>query len=113
VTLANALARAWPDDRPLEFVHAPFAAAEVPPPVEPRWYAPLAGLRMKPGTKLIAGVAHEDQPLEEQRRVLELIERAVGGPVGISNSCGLGRREPKAAERALWRIAELASADSP
>ena len=27
VTLANALARAWPDDRPLEFMHAPFASA--------------------------------------------------------------------------------------
>jgi hypothetical protein len=113
VTLANALARAWPDDRPLEFMHAPFAAAEEPPPVEPVWYAPLDGLRLKPGTKLIAGVAHEDQALEEQRSVVELIERTVGGPVGISHSCGLGRREPEAAERALWRVAELANPDLP
>jgi hypothetical protein len=113
VTMANALARAWPDDRPLEFIHAPFAAAELPPPVEPRWYASLSGLRLKPGTRLIAGVAHEDQPLEEQRAVVELIERGVGGPVGISHSCGLGRREHEAAERALWRVAELANPDSP
>ena len=28
--------------------------------------------------------------------------------VGVSHSCGLGRREPEAAERALWRVAELA-----
>jgi hypothetical protein len=109
VTMANALARAWPDDRPLEFMHAPFAAAEIPPPVEPSWYGPLSGLRLKPGTRLIAGVAHEDQSLDEQRSIVELIERGVGGPVGISHSCGLGRRSPEAAERALWRVAELAN----
>jgi hypothetical protein len=109
VTMANALARAWPDDRPLEFLHAPFAAAEIPPPLEPRWYAPLSGLRLKPGTRFIAGVAHEDQPLEQQRAIVELIERGVGGPVAISHSCGLGRRTPEAAERALWRVAELAN----
>jgi hypothetical protein len=107
--MANALARVWPDDRPLEFMHAPFAAAEIPPPVEPGWYAPFARLRLKPGTRLIAGVAHEDQSLEEQRSIVELIERGVGGPVGISHSCGLGRRSPEAAERALWRVAELAN----
>jgi hypothetical protein len=109
VTMANALARAWPDDRPLEFMHAPFAAAAIPPPVEPSWYAPLSGLRLKPGTRFIAGVAHEDQALEEQRAIVELIEHGVGGPVGISHSCGLGRRSPEAAERALWRVAELAN----
>ena len=112
VTLANALARAWPDDRPLEYLHAPFAAAEQPPPVAPEWYAPLSGLRLKPGTRFVAGVAHEDQALEEQRGVLELIERHVGAPVGVSHSCGLGRREPEAAERALWRVAELANPDA-
>ena len=42
VTLANALARAWPDDRPLEFVHAPFAAADQPPPLAPA-LVPAAG----------------------------------------------------------------------
>jgi hypothetical protein len=109
VTMANALARSWPDDRPLEFMHVPFAAAEIPPPVEASFYAPLSGLRLKPGTRLIAGVAHEDQALDEQRSIVELIERRVGGPVAISHSCGLGRRSPEAAERALWRVAELAN----
>jgi hypothetical protein len=107
VTLSNALAKAWPAGRPLEFIHAPFAAAEEPPPTPPRWYAPLDDLRVSPGTRFIAGFAHEDQPIEDQRFILETIERLVGAPVGISTSCGLGRRTPEAAARALARIAEL------
>jgi hypothetical protein len=107
VTLSNALAKAWPAGRPLEFIHAPFAAAEELPPTSPRWYAPLDGLRLSPGTRFIAGFAHEDQPIEDQRFILETIERLVGAPVGISTSCGLGRRTPEAAARALARIAEL------
>jgi hypothetical protein len=107
VTLANALARAWPADRPLEFMHAPFAAADIPPSTSPRWYAPLDRLRLGAGTRFVAGFAHEDQPLEDQLFVLDLIERSVGERVTISHACGLGRRTPEAAERALARLAEL------
>ena len=107
VTLANALARAWPSDRPLEYLHAPFAAADVPPPLARAWYAPLKGLKLKRGTRLIAGFAHEDQPLEDQVFVRDLIERTVGAPVMVSHACGLGRRSPEAAERALRRVADL------
>jgi hypothetical protein len=110
VTLANALSRAWPADRPLEFVHAPFAAADVPPVTAPRWYAPLDGLRLGAGTRFIAGFAHEDQAIEDQLFVLDLIERSVGERVTISHACGLGRRTPEAAERALARLAELPQA---
>lgn len=110
VTLANALARAWPADRPLEFLHAPFAAADIPPVTAPRWYAPLDKLRLGTGTRFIAGFAHEDQSLEEQLFVLDLIERSVGERVAISHACGLGRRTPEAAERALARLAELPQA---
>lgn len=110
VTLANALARSWPADRPLEFLHAPFAAADVPPVTAPRWYAPLDRLRLGDSTRFIAGFAHEDQPLEDQLFVLETIERSVGRPVGLSHACGLGRRTPEDADRALARLAELAAA---
>jgi hypothetical protein len=108
VALANAIASAWPAGRPLEFVHAPFAAADVPPPTAPRWYAPLDRLALGPATRFVAGFAHEDQPLEDQRFIQQLIERSVGGPVAVSTSCGLGRRTPEAAEQALMRIRELA-----
>jgi hypothetical protein len=108
VALANAIARAWPAGRPLEFVHAPFAAADVPPPTAPRWYAPLDRLALGPATRFVAGFAHEDQPLDDQRFVQQLIERSVGAPVAVSTACGLGRRSPEAAERALTRVRELA-----
>ena len=108
VALANAIAAAWPPGRPLEFMHAPFAAAEVPPPVAPRWYAPLDRLKLDPATRFVAGFAHEDQPLDDQRFIQQVIERSIGGPAAVSTSCGLGRRTPEAAQRALMRIRELA-----
>ena len=73
----------------------------------PRWYVPLDRLRLQPGTRFVAGFAHEDQDLADQRFVQELIERSVGAPVDVSTSCGLGRRRPEAAARALARIGEL------
>jgi hypothetical protein len=92
VALANAIARAWPDRRLLEYVHAP-----------------LDGLQLAPGTRFFARFAHEDQPLDEQRFVLALIERSVGGPVAVSHASALGRRSPEVAECALRRAAELAA----
>ncbi|GIJ44415.1 hypothetical protein Val02_13010 [Virgisporangium aliadipatigenens] len=105
--LVNAIVAAWPAGRPLEYVHAPFAAAERPPSTDPRWYAPLRRLRLPDGTRFVAGVAHEDQPLDVQRRLVRRIDELVGARVGVSTSCGLGRRTPEAAERALARIRDL------
>ncbi|WP_146167684.1 hypothetical protein [Micromonospora sp. MH33] len=109
VRLANAIAAKWPAGRPLEFVHAPFSAAVEPPPVNPRWYRPLAGLRLPTTTRFIAGCAHERQDLAAQVHVRNLIERMVGRQVDIATSCGLGRRDPAAADSAMRRTAELAS----
>lgn len=107
VLLANAIGAAWPEGRALEFIHAPFAAADDPPPVAEDFYRPLAQLNLPEGTRFIAGFAHEDQSMADQRAVLATIERLVGRPVDISTSCGLGRREEAAALRALERTAEL------
>ena len=82
-------------------------AADVPPPLAPSWYAPLEGLKLERGTRFVAGFAHEDQSLEDQVFVRDLIERIVGAPVMVSHACGLGRRSPEAAERALRRVADL------
>jgi len=101
VRLANAIAKAWPAGRPLEFVHAPFAAAEKVPRTDPAWYAPLSSLRLPSTTRFVAGFIHEDQDLGQQRELLALIERLVGREVDVSTSCGLGRRELSAATAAL------------
>ncbi len=107
VLLTNAVVAAWPEGRPLEFVHAPFAAADDPPPMAEDFYRPLARLNVPHGTRFAAGFAHEDQSLTDQRSVLATIERYVGRRVDISTSCGLGRRDDAAALRALERTAEL------
>ena len=97
VLLANAIARAWPRRRPLDFIHAPFAAAIEPPPLEAAFYAPLRDLRLPSSTRFVAGFVHEGRTLEEQRRLLRLIEDAAGRQVDVATSCGLGRRDRDAA----------------
>jgi hypothetical protein len=107
--LANAIASRWPQGWPLEYVHLPLAAAEDPPATEAAFYAPLAGLRLPPGTRLVAGFAHEGQDLATQIKIRQYIEDAVGHPVDISTSCGLGRRDPEIARAAIDRIKVLLS----
>ncbi len=104
VQLANAVASGWPGRRPLRYVHAPLAAADNPPPDSQAFYRPLAGLKLGPDVRFIAGFAHEDQDPATQFRIREMIEDAIGHPVDISTSCGLGRRQPDAARAAMDRI---------
>lgn len=112
VLLANAVAERWPDRRPLQYLHAPLAAADNPPAEVPGFYRPLTGLKLGPDVRFIAGFAHEDQDAATQFRIRDMIETAVGHPVDISTSCGLGRREPAAAGAAMDRIKLLLS-DAP
>lgn len=109
VALANALARRWPAGRDLVFVHMPMGAGPHPP-LHEAYYAPLATLKLPPQTRLIAGLVHEEQPLDEQRRALGLVEDAVGHRVDVACACGLGRRPDKsAALAAIRRAVELVS----
>jgi len=107
VKLSNAIVAAWPEGRSLEFIHAPLAAAVLPPATDPAFYAPLRGLRLPDETRFIAGFAHEEQSLDEQRKLLSLIESLVGRPVDIASSCGLGRRTREQARAAMERTAAL------
>jgi hypothetical protein len=104
VLLANAVTSRWPSGRPLRYVHAPLAAAADPPPASQAFYRPLAGLKLGHGVRFVAGFVHEDQDEATQFRIREMIEDAVGRPVDISASCGLGRRQPDAARAAMERI---------
>lgn len=106
VQLANALAERWPATRPLQYVHAPLAAAVDPPVDDARFYRPLRDLRLR-GARLVAGYAHEGQDLAAQRRIRGYVEDAAGGTVDVSTSCGLGRRDRSGALAAMDRIGEL------
>jgi hypothetical protein len=110
VHLANALVRRWPTGRPLEFVHMPFAAAEEPPPHARDWYAPLAQLTLPPGTRLVAGLVHEDEDVQDQEQLLAMVEGIVGHEVDVAAACGLGRRQPGPAAAAMQRAAVLTAA---
>ena len=109
VALANAIVRRWPAGRELVFVHIPMADG-ARPPLQKAYYKHLRRLVIPRQTRLIAGVAHEYQPLDEQRRALALIESAVGHQVDIASACGLGPRASKdVARQAIARAIELAA----
>lgn len=107
VALVNALARAWPQDRPLEYVHVPFAAGEAPAPTDARFYAPLARLKLPERTRFVAGLVHERWTAEETRPVLQLVEGALGRRVDVAAACGLGRRTRDEAVKAMRTTLEL------
>jgi hypothetical protein len=112
VLLANAIAAHWPERRPLRFVHLPLAEAAEPPTDAPAFYRPLSGLRLGPDVTVVAGFAHEGQDLATQLRIRRIVEDAVGAPVAISTSCGLGRRTRAAGIAALDRT-RLLLEDTP
>ncbi|WP_326834251.1 hypothetical protein VSH64_04890 [Amycolatopsis rhabdoformis] len=106
VALANAIVRHWPAGRALDFVHLPMSGGDEPPPVDAAFYAPLRGLR--PGSAVVvAGIAHERQDERAQLTVRDHVEAALGRPVDLATSCGLGRRSPVEAESAVARMRVL------
>ena len=113
VHLTNAIAKAWPAERRLEYIHAPFAAAIEPPPNRRGFYAPLTKLKLPAEVAFIAGFAHEDQPLVAQQALRDHLDQLLGRPVGIATACGLGRREREPALAAMDRCAALLHAVAP
>jgi len=107
VALTNAIVRGWPLDRPLEYVHAPFAAGDEPAPADPAFYEPLSALRLPADVRFVAGFVHERSSSDEQRRILRVIEDQLGRRVDVATACGLGRRTVTAAAATMDRAAEL------
>jgi hypothetical protein len=105
--LSNAIVAGWPADRPLDLIHAPFAAADHPATTDPSFYEPLRSLVVPVGTRFAAGFAHESQSIEDQRSIRGLIEGHLGGEVTIAAACGLGRRTPEDGRAVLERMADL------
>lgn len=92
VLVANALTAAWPADRPLEFIHVPFAAAQEPPTFDEAFYQPLSQLDIPGSIRFVAGCIHESLSPGKQVELLRLIESHVGREVDVAAACGLGRR---------------------
>jgi hypothetical protein len=107
VALSNAVVRAWPPSQPLDYVHAPFASADLPATTNSAFYAPLANLQLPAGTRFAAGFAHENQALRDQVSIRSMIEDRIGRSVNVSAACGLGRRSFEDGRRVLERTSEL------
>lgn len=110
VLLANAILRGWPDGRPLDILHAPFAAADRPATTNPRFYEPLQNLRLPAGVRFAAGFAHESQSLSDELAIRSVIDDLLQREVTIAAACGLGRRSGADGLAVLERIAELCTA---
>jgi hypothetical protein len=110
VWLSNAIVDRWPQGRPLDFIHAPLAAAAEPPPPEPEFYAPLRDLRIPEHTRFVAGFVHEERTITEQRALMAQIDDLIGQRVDVACSCGLGRRSRDEALLTLAQARELVDA---
>jgi hypothetical protein len=107
VDYSNLLVRSWPRRHRLMYIHYPFAEGSVPPTTDASYYQPLRAINLPVGTRFIAGFVHEKLSLDDNRRVLDAIEQACGQQVDVASSCGLGRRTPDEATRALELTAQL------
>jgi hypothetical protein len=106
VLLANAVARAWPRERPLDFVHLPIVDS-----MARYYYEPLAMLALPRETRVIAGLVYEDGRAANEAR-FELAADALGHPPDVACSRGLGRRAPFVARLLLDESKALASVHS-
>lgn len=85
VSVANALSAKI--DRRLDWIHMPVPRDRT----DAEYFAPLAGLALKPGETLYLGLVHYSDGLEGAKRRL-LAAREVVADFGVATECGLGRR---------------------
>ena len=110
VAFSNRLVQEWPGQHTLAYVHYPFAEGLVPPATAASYYAPLRNIDLPSGTRFVAGFVHEKRTLAENRQILNNIETALGRPVDVACSCGLGRRTPNTAAHLLSLMNQLTKA---
>ena len=97
VSLANAVMAEWPKGRVLEFVHVPLAHGSQPPTMDPDYYEPLARLWIPDHIRFIGGFIHEKSLIKDLVLIRDQIEFNLGRQIDVAASCGLGRRDRKAA----------------
>ncbi|HTW88606.1 MAG TPA: hypothetical protein VMD75_11420 [Candidatus Binataceae bacterium] len=71
------------------------------------YFAPLRGLKLKPGTELYLGLVHFTDGTEGARRRLAAAKRVVTD-FGVATECGLGRRSPGSIPSLLTLHREIA-----
>ena len=88
--------------RPIDYLHMPV-------PVErsdEAYFAPLAGLKLGPKTKLFLGLIHDSDGVEGTKRRIGVASK-YARDFGIATECGFGRRPPETIPNLLRVHAEL------
>jgi hypothetical protein len=102
VLMANTLARRWPRNRPLDYLHIPIVDSS-----DDAYYVPLRRLRLDPRTRLIAGLVYEDGHAANLARLSAATDR-LGYIPDLACACGMGRRTPEVGRALLDEMAMLA-----
>lgn len=118
VALANAIAKNWPADTPLNWMHIPMASGENTPPLRSRFYAPLSRLRLPDTCQVAAGFFHEDLSPSQLRmlaaQVIYSVDQAnIPSRLALAPSCGCGRRSEAATQAVLRQAKTLCTATDP
>jgi hypothetical protein len=101
VAMANRLGQGMA--RSIELIHMPVPRNRT----DDAYFAPLKGLKLKPGTKLCLGLVHHTDGVEGTRLRLAAAKRVVED-FSIATECGFGRRRPETIAELLRIHAEAA-----
>jgi hypothetical protein len=96
VEIANAVAAGAP--RRVDWIHMPVPINRD----DDAYFAPLAGLRLPPETRLYLGLVHEEDGLEGAQRRAATAGRFVSG-FGVATECGM-QNEPREAHPRILEI---------
>ena len=77
-------------ERPIDYLHMPVPADRS----DDAYFAPLAGLKLGPKTKLFLGLVHDSDGVEGTRKRIDAAAR-YARDFGIATECGFGRRPPE------------------
>lgn len=92
VIMTNAISKIWPSGRELVYFHVPFVIGLQQLSLSREYYQPIQSLNLVPETQFFAGFIDERMSVNELIQVRNYIESFIGNEVGISSTCGLGRR---------------------
>ena len=88
--------------RPIDYLHMPVPVDRD----DDAYFAPLAGLKLAPGTKLFLGLVHESDGVAGTRKRIGSAAK-YARDFGIASECGFGRRPPETIPNLLRIHAEV------
>ena len=110
IIMGNAISVNWPAKKELIYIHLPFVVGLQPLPLSREYYEPVQNINLPGETQFFAGFIDERMSVDELIQVRDYIESFRGGEVGISSTCGLGRRSLAVAINHIELAVQVANA---